>query len=66
MPAAGQLAQPRGHLWGSDAELGRQFTGLRCAPGLGERPVHRQSQILTVHPAIFAKPDEYPAGPESV
>src|SRR5689334_16082601 len=33
--------------------------------GLGERRVYRQPQILTVHAAILAKPDEYPDHPES-
>jgi hypothetical protein len=36
--------------------LRREFVGARRAPGLGERRVHRQPQILTVHAAILAKP----------
>jgi hypothetical protein len=65
VPAAGQFAQARGHLPEIGAELPRELAGLRRAPGLGERPVHRQPQILTVHAAIFAKPDEYPGRQES-
>jgi hypothetical protein len=38
--------------------LGRELAVLRRAPGRGERPVDRQPQILIVHAAILAKPDE--------
>ena len=65
VPAAGQFAQAGGHLPNVGAELPGELAGLRRAPGLGERPVHRQPQILTVHAAIFAKPDEYPGRQES-
>ena len=56
VPAAGQLGQARGHLVDLDAELPGQLAGIRRAPGLGERAVHRQPQILSVHAAIFASP----------
>jgi hypothetical protein len=58
VPPAGQLGQARGHLRGFDTEPSGQFTGTRRSSGLGERAVHRQPQILTVHAAILAKPDE--------
>jgi hypothetical protein len=56
VPAAGQLGQAHGHFCGFDAELSGQFTRTRRASGLGERAVHRQPQILSVHAAIFASP----------
>jgi hypothetical protein len=34
------------------------FTSTRHSSGLGERAVHRQPQILTIHAAILAKADE--------
>jgi hypothetical protein len=66
VPAAGQLVQARGHLLDAGTELRREFAVLRRAPGPGERAVDRQPQILTIHAAILAKPDEYPGGPASV
>jgi hypothetical protein len=53
---AGQLGQAGGHLEDIDAELPGQLSGVWRAPRLGERPVHRQPQVLTVHAAILAKP----------
>jgi hypothetical protein len=58
VPAAGQLAQARDHLLDAGTEFGRELAVLRRAPGRGERPVDRQPQILIVHAAILAKPDE--------
>ena len=66
VPPAGQLAEASDHLRGLGAELRGQRTGIRRPSGLGERAVHREPQVLTVHAAIFAKPDEYPGRPASV
>jgi hypothetical protein len=56
VPAAGQLGQARGDLPRPGAEFGGELTRLRRTSGLGERAVHRQPQILSVHAAIFASP----------
>jgi len=56
VPAAGQPGQAGDHLEDIDAELPGQLAGIGRAPSLGERPVHRQPQVLTVHAAILAKP----------
>jgi predicted secreted hydrolase len=55
VPAASQLVQAGGYLEDIDAELSGQLTGIRRAPGPGERLVHREPQVLTVHAAIVAK-----------
>jgi hypothetical protein len=62
VPAAGQLVQARGHLRDLDAEFPGQLAGIRRPSGPGERPVHRQPQILSVHDAIFASPMNTRAG----
>jgi len=66
VPAAGQLAQALGHLLDAGTELRRELAVPRRAPGRGERPVHRQPQILIVHAAILAKPGEYQGRPASI
>jgi hypothetical protein len=53
------------HPGGGYQEVGH-LAAVRRAPGPGERTVDRQPQILTVHAAILAKPDEYPGRPKSV
>ena len=63
-PPAGLRHPPlRGASGALITELRRELAGLRRAPGLGERAVHRQPQILSVHAAIFASPmNTEPAG----
>jgi len=56
VPAANQLVQAGGHLEDIDAERPGKLAGIWRVPRLGERPVHRQPQVLTVHAAILAKP----------
>jgi hypothetical protein len=56
VPAAGQFGQARGDLPRPGAEFSGELARLRRASGLGERAVHRQPQILSVHAAIFASP----------
>ena len=56
VPAAGQLIQAFGDFLCPGAELPRELIGARRTSGLGERAVHRQPQILSVHGAIFARP----------
>ena len=56
MPGTGQLVQARGDRRDPGAELLRELAALRRVSRLGERPVHRQPQVLTVHTAILPKP----------
>ena len=52
----GQLFQALGDFRDLGAELPRELVCSRRAPRLGERPVHRQPQILDIHAAILANP----------
>ena len=52
----GQFFQALGDHRGLGAEFLPELVRSGCTPRLGERPVHRQPQILTIHTAIFANP----------
>jgi len=49
----GQLFQPPADRGNVSTELAGEFSWCRRTPGLGERPVHRQPQILPVHPTML-------------
>ena len=52
----GQLFQALADHRDLGAELPRELVCSRRPPRLGERPVHRQPQILDIHVAILANP----------